>query len=215
MGKHSRREVSTVKKTAFASVATIGATTVLANPAQAAEVVVPNTGMTFEVAGLESVPNINNVPGIGQWVPSLNGQGQQVNYTAVAEAAPGVQAAAPAAAPAASQGQAIVDAAASKIGAPYVWGATGPNAFDCSGLTSWAYQQVGKQIPRTSQAQASQGTKVSRDALQPGDIVAFYSGASHVGIYTGRGTVIHASTEGQPLAEVSMDYMPFHSAVRY
>lgn len=85
MGKHSRREVGLVKKTAFASAATIGATAVLSNPAQAAEVVVPNTGMTFQVDGLENVPNINAVPGINQWVPSLAGQGQQVNYTAVAE----------------------------------------------------------------------------------------------------------------------------------
>ena len=88
MGKHSRREVGLVKKTAFASAATIGATAVLSNPAQAAEVVVPNTGMTFQVDGLENVPNINAVPGINQWVPSLAGQGQQVNYTAVAEASP-------------------------------------------------------------------------------------------------------------------------------
>ena len=187
MGKHSRREVGLVKKTAFASAATIGATAVLSNPAQAAEVVVPNTGMTFQVDGLENVPNINAVPGINQWVPSLAGQGQQVNYTAVAEASPATSGPA---APAAGQGQAIVDAAASKIGSPYVWGATGPNSFDCSGLTSWAYKQVGKDIPRTSQAQAASGTKISRDNLQAGDIVAFYSGASHVGIYTGHGTVI-------------------------
>ena len=115
MGKHSRREVGLVKKTAFASAATIGATAVLSNPAQAAEVVVPNTGMTFQVDGLENVPNINAVPGINQWVPSLAGQGQQVNYTAVAEASPATSGPA---APAAGQGQAIVDAAASKIGSP-------------------------------------------------------------------------------------------------
>ncbi len=163
MGKHSRREVGLVKKTAFASAATIGATAVLSNPAQAAEVVVPNTGMTFQVDGLENVPNINAVPGINQWVPSLAGQGQQVNYTAVAEASPATSGPA---APAAGQGQAIVDAAASKIGSPYVWGATGPNSFDCSGLTSWAYKQVGKDIPRTSQAQAASGTKISRNDLQ-------------------------------------------------
>ena len=169
MGKHSRREVGLVKKTAFASAATIGATAVLSNPAQAAEVVVPNTGMTFQVDGLENVPNINAVPGINQWVPSLAGQGQQVNYTAVAEASPATSGPA---APAAGQGQAIVDAAASKIGSPYVWGATGPNSFDCSGLTSWAYKQVGKDIPRTSQAQAASGTKISRNDLQAGDIVA-------------------------------------------
>ena len=105
MGKHSRREVGLVKKTAFASAATIGATAVLSNPAQAAEVVVPNTGMTFQVDGLENVPNINAVPGINQWVPSLAGQGQQVNYTAVAEASPATSGPA---APAAGQGRCCI-----------------------------------------------------------------------------------------------------------
>src|SRR5699024_2901346 len=60
-------------------------------------------------------------------------------------------------APAVSTGQKIVDAARSQIGTPYVWGGTGPGGFDCSGLTSWSYSQVGKSIPRTSQAQAGSG----------------------------------------------------------
>ena len=82
----------------------------------------------------------------------------------------------------------------SKQGAPYVWGATGPSSFDCSGLTSWAYNQVGKSIPRTSGAQASGGTPVSLNALQPGDIISYYSGASHVAIYIGDGKHIHSSS---------------------
>ena len=212
MGKHSRREVGLVKKTAFASAATIGATAVLSNPAQAAEVVVPNTGMTFQVDGLENVPNINAVPGINQWVPSLAGQGQQVNYTAVAEASPATSGPA---APAAGQGQAIVDAAASKIGSPYVWGATGPNSFDCSGLTSWAYKQVGKDIPRTSQAQASAGQRVALSDIQPGDIVAYYGGASHVAIYAGNGQIIDALNSGIPVGYRDLHMMPIHSVVRF
>lgn len=203
MGKHSRRNPNTVRNAATASAVAVGATVAFAGPAQAADVVVPNTGITFNVPGIENVPNIQNVPGVGDWVPALSGQASAPTGFAL----PG--------APQANNGQAIVDAAASKIGAPYVWGASGPNAFDCSGLTSWAYSQVGKQIPRTSYEQAAQGQKVAYDQLQAGDIVAFYSGATHVGIYTGRGTVIHASTEGTPLSEVSMDYMPFHSAVRF
>lgn len=209
MGKHSRRTSSTARNTAVASALTIGAAATLAQPANAAEITVPGSDIRFEVAGLENVPNIANVPGVAAWVPSLAGQAAPANYNAVANFVP------PAPAPAPSQGQAIVNAAASKIGAPYVWGATGPNAFDCSGLTSWAYAQVGKHIPRTSYAQAAQGTPVAFNAMQPGDIVAFYSGASHVGIYTGHGTVIHAINSGTPLSETSVNYMPFHSAVRF
>ncbi|MEJ5998573.1 C40 family peptidase [Corynebacterium sp. H130] len=204
MGKNTRFATK-----ATASAVALGAAVTMAQPAQAAEVFVPNTGVSFEVAGLENVPNIANVPGVQQWVPSLAGQADVVSYNAVNAAA------APAVAPQASNGQAIVDAARSKIGSPYVYGAAGPSAFDCSGLTSWAYAQVGKQIPRTSFAQAAQGTPVSRDQLQAGDIVAFYDGASHVGIYTGNGTIIHALNEGTPLSEHPLDYMPYHSAVRF
>lgn len=210
MAKHRRSNQNTVRNTAAASVAVMGATAALAAPAQAAEVVVPNTPLSFEVQGIENVPGIQTVPNVGQWIPSLANQGNTANYSAVVNA--------PAAAKPTnvkSVGQRIVDAARSKIGAPYVWGAAGPNAFDCSGLTSWAYAQVGKSIPRTSYAQAAGGTPVSRANLQPGDIVAFYSGASHVGIYAGNGRVIHAINQGTPLSETSIDYMPFHSAVRY
>ncbi|MCK7636619.1 C40 family peptidase [Corynebacterium pygosceleis] len=211
MGKHSRRSNKTVQRTAIASAVTFGATAALAGQAQAAEVHVPNTDLSFEVAGLENVPNIAAVPGIAEWVPSLAGQAAQADYSAIA-AAP---LAPPVVAQPVAEGQRVVDAARSKIGSPYVWGATGPNAFDCSGLTSWAYSQVGKHIPRTSYAQAAGGTPVSFNNLQAGDIIAFYSGASHVGIYSGHGTVIHAIQSGTPLSETSMDYMPFHSAVRY
>ncbi|CAB0975742.1 peptidoglycan endopeptidase [Corynebacterium diphtheriae] len=203
VAKHRRNDNSTARKAVATSAAVVGAAATLSAPAQAAEVVVPNTGIRFEVPGIENVPGIANVPGVDQWIPSLAGQGAPVNYSALVGA------------PVASNGQAVVDAARSRIGSPYVWGAAGPNAFDCSGLTSWAYAQVGKSIPRTSYAQAAGGMQVSRESLQPGDIIAFYSGASHVGIYTGNGTVIHALTEGTPLSETPIDYMPFYSAVRY
>ncbi|WP_080794036.1 C40 family peptidase [Corynebacterium pacaense] len=207
MAKHRRSNPKTVRSAAVASAVALGATAVITSPAQAAEVVVPNTDYRVEVAGIENTPGINNVPGIDQWIPSLASQAAPVAYSA--------EVAAPVAAPVQSTGQAIVDAARSKIGAPYGWGATGPSAFDCSGLTSWAYSQVGKSIPRTSQAQAAQGTPVAYSDLQAGDIVAFYSGASHVGIYSGHGTVIHALNSSTPLSENSLDYMPFHSAVRF
>ncbi|WP_158888347.1 C40 family peptidase [Amycolatopsis anabasis] len=92
--------------------------------------------------------------------------------------------------------QKAINAALSKMGSPYVWGATGPSQFDCSGLTSWAYQQAGVSLPRSSRAQSTTGTPVSRDQLQPGDLVFFYSPVSHVGIYIGNGQMVHAPTSG-------------------
>lgn len=83
---------------------------------------------------------------------------------------------------AASHGQAVANAAQSKIGSPYVWGATGPSSFDCSGLVQWSYKQAGVSVPRTSYDQVGGGTPVSKSNLQPGDVVGFY-GSEHVGIY--------------------------------
>ena len=110
---------------------------------------------------------------------------------------------------------AALRAAMSRIGSPYVWGATGPDQFDCSGLMVWAYQQVGKTLPRSSQAQAQGGIPVSRENLQPGDLVIFYDDASHVGMYVGDGNMVHASTFGVPVKVQSIDRFPFHSARRY
>jgi cell wall-associated NlpC family hydrolase len=104
--------------------------------------------------------------------------------------------------------------AMSKIGKPYVYGATGPNAFDCSGLVGWAYKQVGVSLPRTSAAQSRVGTPVSKANLRPGDLVFFYKPVSHVAIYIGNGKVVHASTSGQPVKISELDRMPFNSARR-
>jgi cell wall-associated NlpC family hydrolase len=95
-------------------------------------------------------------------------------------------------------GQAAVAAALSKVGSAYVWGAAGPDAFDCSGLTSWAWKQAGVTIPRTSREQ--QGlTSVPMDQLQPGDLVTYYSPVSHVAMYIGNGQVVQASTPSKPV----------------
>jgi peptidoglycan DL-endopeptidase CwlO len=112
-------------------------------------------------------------------------------------------------------GTSALAAGLTRIGDPYVWGATGPDEFDCSGLVQWAFHQVGINLPRTSFAQATVGTPVSRDDLQPGDVVFFYSDASHVGIYAGNGLMLHASTFGVPVAVAPMGSTPFHSARRY
>ncbi|RIJ76347.1 NlpC/P60 family protein [Nakamurella silvestris] len=97
-----------------------------------------------------------------------------------------------------SAAAAAVSAALSKVGASYVYGAAGPDAFDCSGLTSWAWAQAGVSIPRTSGGQAGLPS-VPLDQLQPGDLVTYYSPVSHVAMYIGNGQVVHASTEGVPV----------------
>lgn len=112
-----------------------------------------------------------------------------------------------------SWGVSALNFAAGKLGAPYVWGATGPDSFDCSGLTSWAYAQAGVSLPRTSQAQASAGTRVGRDQLAPGDLVFYYSGLTHVGIYAGNGQIIHAPRTGSVVSYAPLDAMPFQFGV--
>ena len=108
-----------------------------------------------------------------------------------------------------------LEAAKTKIGAPYVWGGNGPDAFDCSGLTSWAYKQAGVTIPRTAQQQANQGTVVDLKDIQIGDLVTFYEGASHVGIYAGDGQVLNAPTYGVPVSYAPIDSMPIYNVVRF
>ncbi|HEY3708996.1 MAG TPA: NlpC/P60 family protein [Amycolatopsis sp.] len=94
------------------------------------------------------------------------------------------------------QAQQAINAALSKLGSPYVWGATGPSQFDCSGLMQWAYKQAGITLPRSSREQSTFGTAVSRSQLQPGDLVFYYSPVSHVGMYLGDGKMVHAPTSG-------------------
>ena len=95
---------------------------------------------------------------------------------------------------------AVVNMAYSKLGSPYVWGAEGPNTFDCSGLTSYVFRNAaGVSLPRTSGSQYGVGTSVSKANLQPGDLVFFSTGGggiSHVGIYVGGGQMIHAPQSG-------------------
>lgn len=112
-------------------------------------------------------------------------------------------------------GAGALQAGLTRVGDPYVWGATGPDQFDCSGLVQWSFKQIGKDLPRTSGAQAQGGVPVPRDQLQPGDVVLFYPDASHVGIYAGNGNMLHASTFGVPVKVAPMGNMPFYGARRY
>jgi peptidoglycan DL-endopeptidase CwlO len=92
---------------------------------------------------------------------------------------------------------AAVSAAVSKLGSPYVYAAAGPDTFDCSGLVMWAYGQAGVGMPHYSGAQYGSTVHISRDALQPGDLIFWGPGGSdHVGIYVGGGTMIHAPHTG-------------------
>ncbi|MEV7070853.1 NlpC/P60 family protein [Streptomyces sp. NPDC091972] len=118
-------------------------------------------------------------------------------------------------APASGRALAAFQAAQSKIGSPYVYGATGPSSFDCSGLTSWAFAQAGVTIPRTSQAQANAGTRIySQSDLKVGDLVIFYGDQHHVGFYAGNGQVLHAPRTGTVVRYESINNMPFQFGVR-
>jgi cell wall-associated NlpC family hydrolase len=110
---------------------------------------------------------------------------------------------------------AAFSAAQRVIGSPYVYGASGPSSFDCSGLTSWAYAHAGVSIPRTSQAQANAGQRIySQSQLQVGDLVFFYGDLHHVGLYAGGGQVLHAPHTGASVRYESIGNMPFQFGVR-
>ena len=93
-------------------------------------------------------------------------------------------------------GQAVVDAGETKLGAPYVYAAGGPNSFDCSGFTRWAWMQLGVQLPHNSGAQWAAVERIALDQLEPGDLVFNWGGGGgppgHVGIYVGDGMMIHS-----------------------
>ena len=120
----------------------------------------------------------------------------------------------PAAAPG-GQGSVAVQAALTRIGTPYSYGGSGPNAFDFSGLVMWAYQQAGISLPHSSQALAHGGQPVSMDQMQPGDVVTYYSDASHAAIYIGDGMMVHASTYGTPVRVAPVANAPIYNVRRY
>jgi cell wall-associated NlpC family hydrolase len=140
-------------------------------------------------------------------------QQQEVSRLHAGEAAPAPPAPAVVAA-ASGAAQAAVNTALAQVGDPYVWGAAGPDAFDCSGLTQYAYAAAGVALPHSSSMQSGMGVPVSRDQLQPGDLVFFYSPVSHVGMYIGNGQMVHASTSGTPVQVVSLDSMPSYNSAR-
>lgn len=171
-----------------------GAFATTAAPASADPITIPGVG-TFDIPGV-SIPELPVIPGVTD----------NPAFAPIAQAAP--------AAPISTLGEQAVRAAESKLGAPYVYGAAGPDAFDCSGLIQWAYKQAGLNIPRTSYDQAAAGVAVAQSDLRVGDVISFYGG-SHSGIYAGNGNVIHASTAGQPVKLAPVASMPYDGARRF
>ncbi|MCG0290192.1 NlpC/P60 family protein [Streptomyces sp. PSAA01] len=118
------------------------------------------------------------------------------------------------AAPFSGRAAAAFGAARAALGLPYAWGHAGPTAFDCSGLTQWAYAHAGVAIPRTSQAQAHSGQSVPLSQARPGDLVVYRSDASHVAMYAGNGQVIHAPYPGARVRYDPVDMLPISSITR-
>jgi cell wall-associated NlpC family hydrolase len=109
---------------------------------------------------------------------------------------------------------AAVNYALSQVGDAYVYGAAGPDAFDCSGLTMMAWAQAGVSLPHSSSGQMGSGTPVSQSELQPGDLVFYYSPVSHVGIYIGNGQIVHAANPSTGVQVTGVTSMPYSGAVR-
>ncbi|SCQ46875.1 Hypothetical protein PFR_JS7-2_1867 [Propionibacterium freudenreichii] len=122
----------------------------------------------------------------------------------------GVKVAPNAATAATSAAQTAINFALAQVGKPYVWGAVGPNAYDCSGLTMAAYKAAGISLPRVTYSQMAAGTAVSQSTMVPGDLIFFYGG-EHVGIYLGNGQVVHAADYGTGVIVGTVSSMPVSS----
>jgi cell wall-associated NlpC family hydrolase len=116
--------------------------------------------------------------------------------------------------PASGRAAVAVKYALAQVGDAYVYGAAGPDAFDCSGLTMMAWGQAGVGLPHSSSAQYSSGARVSQSELQPGDLVFYYSPISHVGIYIGNGMIVHAANPSSGVRVAAVNSMPYTGAVR-
>ena len=164
-------------------------------------------GGSFALAGGQADAAPINIPGVGTFdVPdNLIPEGVQV---------PSIKPPKAIGTPQQVRAQEALRYAESKIGSPYVYGAAGPNAFDCSGLTMMAWAQAGVGLPHSSSAQMGSGARVSSNNLKPGDLVFYYSPVSHVGIYIGNGQIVHAANPGTGVVVAGVFSMPFSGAVR-
>ena len=112
------------------------------------------------------------------------------------------------------QGRKAVGYATAQIGKPYQWGAEGPKSYDCSGLTSQAWASAGQTIPRTSQEQWKQLEHVGVGDMRPGDLIIYFDDASHVGMYVGDGSMVHAPRPGRSITVAGAGTMPILGVVR-
>jgi cell wall-associated NlpC family hydrolase len=116
--------------------------------------------------------------------------------------------------PASGRAAAAVHFAMAQVGKAYVYGAAGPNAYDCSGLTMAAWGAAGVALPHSSSAQYSSGPHIAESDLQPGDLVFYYSPISHVGMYIGNGMIVNAENPSAGVRVTSLHSMPYVGAVR-
>ena len=116
--------------------------------------------------------------------------------------------------PASGRAAAAVQFAMAQVGKAYVYGAAGPSAYDCSGLTMAAWAQAGVSLPHSSSAQMSSGPRVAESDLQPGDLVFYYSPVSHVGMYIGNGQIVNAENPSVGVKVTGLHTMPYVGAVR-
>ncbi|KQW53389.1 hypothetical protein ASC77_03655 [Nocardioides sp. Root1257] len=116
--------------------------------------------------------------------------------------------------PVSGRAAAAVQYAMAQVGKSYVYGAAGPSAFDCSGLTMMAWAQAGVGLPHSSSAQYSTGPHIAESDLQPGDLVFYYSPISHVGMYIGNGMIVNAENPSSGVRVTSLHAMPYVGAVR-
>ena len=101
-----------------------------------------------------------------------------------------------------------------QVGDAYVWGATGPSAYDCSGLTMMAWAQAGVGLPHSSSGQQGSGRRVAESDLKPGDLVFYYSPVHHVGMYIGNGMIVHAANPSAGVQVAGLHSMPYMGATR-
>ncbi|MFF3375569.1 NlpC/P60 family protein [Streptomyces sp. NPDC002680] len=113
-----------------------------------------------------------------------------------------------------AQGKKAVEFATAQIGKPYVWGAEGPDSFDCSGMTSAAWAAAGVTIPRTSQQQWAQLPRVDIEDMRPGDLIVYFDDASHIAMYVGDGAMVHAPRPGRTVTIAGAGSMPILGVVR-
>lgn len=161
----------------------------------------PSTPTTPNKPSTPSTPNKPSTPSGPSTPPSTGGSGGGSGGSSGGSAS--------------SKAQRAVQYALSKVGDPYVWGAAGPNSFDCSGLTMWAYRQVGINLPHYTGAQYAQGRHISMSDIRPGDLIFFYSDLHHVGMYIGHGKMVDAPHTGANVRVESFGGRPIGGVARF